>query len=112
MELRYMKTTKELLLKAAEIVEQGWTQGELARDENDGVRSTQSAYACKFCMTGAILRAAGDAPNAFQVRNAINIASTAVALLGYASIPKYNDASKRKQGEVAATLREAASHAR
>jgi hypothetical protein len=103
-----MKTAKDILLKAAEIVEQGWTQGELARDENDGVRRTQRGYACKFCMTGAIFRAAGDAPEAYQVHLALTKANTIVQLRGYASIPKYNDNRSRTQAEVAEALREAA----
>jgi hypothetical protein len=105
-----MTTAKDILLKA-EIVEQGWTQGELARDENDGVRSTQSGYACKFCMTGAILRAAGDAPEAYQVRLAIYAATKTVRGMGYSTIPQFNDAQEATQAEVAEALREAAHEA-
>lgn len=102
-----MTTTKDILLKAAEIVEQGWTQGEMARTAEDSKCGVSNPNACKFCMSGAIVRAVKEAQDG-NYRRAIAAANLLVQRKGYPSMPHFNDASARTQAEVAAALREAA----
>ena len=47
-------TTKDILVKAQKLIEQGWCQGEFARDENDESVSPYSEKACSWCASGAI----------------------------------------------------------
>jgi hypothetical protein len=102
-----MTTAKDILLKAAEIVEQGWTQGELARTVEDSPCGVSNPNACKFCMSGAINKAVGNEHDG-NYRRAMNAANSVAFRRGYGNIPEFNDARERTQAEVAATLREAA----
>ena len=47
-------TTKEILVKAQKLIEQGWCQGEFARDENGKIVSPYNEKACSWCASGAI----------------------------------------------------------
>ena len=49
-----MKSVKQGLIETLSIVEQGWTQGALARDKNGRAETLYSLHACEWCLMGAI----------------------------------------------------------
>ncbi len=118
--------TSEVLLAAAELVEQGWTQDAFARDiEGNAQFDVCATGACCFCADGAIRRAL----------NYVYISATdddeemlglAIAALDrvidpeatemqhnkpFGRVHTWNDAPGRTQAEVVAKLREAAENA-
>lgn len=56
-----MTTTKDLKLevlrKAEELVDHGWTQGVYVRDPAGCAINYRSSSACKFCLDGALIKA-------------------------------------------------------
>lgn len=51
--------TKEVLLKARKLIElpENWIKGTYARNKNDTAVGLESKSACKFCLSGALIRA-------------------------------------------------------
>lgn len=99
-------TPREVLLKAAALVERGWTQDAGARSaKGNHVRSTGRAAVC-WCAEGAIQKAAfgGDGYAYHFAKGALLRALPKRAL----SIPDWNDAPGRTQAEVVAALKAAA----
>ena len=47
-------TTKEVLVKARGLIEQGWIQGQDARNQNDIPVEPTDPDACQFCTVGAL----------------------------------------------------------
>ncbi len=47
----------QIIERAMEIIERGWTRGDLARDANGYPVAVASPAACTFCAVGAISRA-------------------------------------------------------
>lgn len=91
--------TSDVLLKAAEIVEQGWCQGELARNADGYVVPPRSHTAASWCAMGAIYRVAEDL--SASAKRFLR------AAVGSPHLAQWNDGC-RTQAEVAAKLREAA----
>lgn len=89
--------TAKVLERAREIIQQGWTQGVLAEDENGGVRLAYEPEVRKCCLIGAVRRAEwqlvkGADSGAFQRLR---------SLLGPATlISEWNDAKGRTKTEV------------
>ena len=54
------KKKKEVFLRAAELVRNGWCQGHEALDEDGYSVPTFDSSPVKFCLTGAIQRASGE----------------------------------------------------
>lgn len=52
--------SKAIILKAAEIVDRGWTQGEFARDDKGDYCSALDEFAACHCTAGAMSRARAD----------------------------------------------------
>lgn len=105
MEAAAPKTPKQILLEAAELIEQPgkWTQGAFARDHGgDGTAFCDPDAVC-WCAEGAIAKVAGGC----------GTASSALAALGIVTggIYSYNDAPGRMASEVASKMREAAEEA-
>lgn len=96
-------TPREVLLKAAEMVERGWCQGMGARNAaGREVRPTSRAAVC-WCAHGAILRSAKDGVGWLcmeHLARAIGIAPC--------DVTGWNDAPKRTQAEVVSALKAAA----
>lgn len=86
---------------AAQYVERGWTQGAYARSASSHRVAILSPRAVRFCMVGAIARAATD----------LAVAEWPVCLAVMAELPPgaglsvWNDAPDRTQAEVVALLR-------
>lgn len=91
------KTTVEILREARGYVEQGWTQGEDARDEAGDPTPPEGSRAVCWCMSGACIRAdpgsMGTAVNT-PIRDAI----------GEYWYVKWNDAPERTKEEVLAAF--------
>jgi hypothetical protein len=92
----------EVLNKAADLIEpEGkWTQGEMAKGKTGSKVLPNSPLAVCFCAVGAIRRVAR-LPIYYDALNVL--AKKTGPFIG-----RWNDAPKRTQAEVVATLREAA----
>ena len=101
-----MKTAKEVLLTAADIVEKGWTQGVFATNAFGKGVPVESPEACSFCVLGALDKAAETGIGEMAWREAEKALFRTVRS---PSLPAWNDAPERTQAEVVAALREAAS---
>jgi hypothetical protein len=101
-----MKTLADIFDEAADLIEPegAWTQGYYAMASEDVIRNPVDDDACRFCVVGAIWRAAGD----FERRDVVieSIAGDEGDLI------RWNDDPRRTQPEVVAKLREAAAKAR
>ena len=53
-----MKTDREILLRARELLEQGWTKDAMARTARGNPCSHSSRLAVSWCLSGAVSRAA------------------------------------------------------
>ena len=94
-----VKTTKQILLRAARLLEtKGWTRGWFARDGHGNKVLHSSRRASRFCAEGAIFRCGGGA----DCRDALRAAADCD------NIAHWNDDPKRKKSEVIAALRKAA----
>lgn len=96
-------SAQEVLLRAADRVERGWTQGAQARDEYDcGVPSTHPSAVC-WCAIGAIcVEARPDWRGYDRAMLALS------AVLGVGGVARWNDEPGRTAAEVAAAMRKAA----
>ena len=102
----------DVLERAADLIEPegAWTQKAIGRDAdgNDVRRAEDLDRAVCFCAAGAIWKVAGP-ENRFVVQQAFSILNDNGANEG---VGPWNDARGRKQPEVVAKLRTAASQAR
>lgn len=105
-------TASTVLSAAADLIDAtGWTQGELARNQDgDGVIESSPDAVC-FCASGAVWRAS-DSIADFRRRDAV--AGRALRALSsmVGVVPDWNDAPNRTQSEVVTALRQAAEKAR
>jgi hypothetical protein len=88
----------KVLRRAAELIDQGWIQGALAKDEQGHTVDCDDSSATRWCLVGALIRA----------RYEIGANRTPI-LPGLNS--DWNDKRGRTADEVAAALRRAADHA-
>jgi hypothetical protein len=97
--------TAKVLRRAAELVEQGWTSGHSARDEQGQPCFYYDPRAVRWCMDGAVRLAAKTlGANAYSSLRAL------WRTLGGLHAP-WNDTPGRTADEVADVLRQAAEHA-
>ena len=94
----------KVLRRAAEIVEQGWCQGALARDERGVGVGLNSPRAAAWCAVGAFKLAMHELGCA---RIPCRSWDSAEAACGGSAV-RFNNAPERTADEVAAALREAA----
>ena len=52
--------TNAILGRASDLIKRGWTQGKMARDAHGNVTTSVSPNAARFCLVGAVRRAAFD----------------------------------------------------
>jgi hypothetical protein len=103
-------SAKAVLLRAAELVEKGWTQGAYARDANGQVVTTSSPNAVTFCASGAVFRAdydlnaGGARSDTFDAFAALYGKDTGIS----DALAQWNDQPGRTVAEVAARFRKAA----
>ena len=109
-----MNKTREVLLKAAELLEtKGWTQKEYARDAMGRPTGTLSPDAACYCLMGSIY-AAGDQLEVDiygeQVVEKVRaqLPYSTIPRFNDAAIPRFNDAVERTKEEVIAVLKAAA----
>ncbi len=108
-----MKTLPEVLLSAAELIEKGWCQRDMAQDSKGVGISSVSPDAARWCLLGAVRRSilgldANEAnPSAWEM---LDRASDYLrANLPYGSrITSWNDSSKRTKEDVIQLLRKTA----
>lgn len=101
---------QQILLRAAEIVEQGWCQQDSAQ-RADGTRTySYDPTAVRWCALGAVHKAAlelgqplGSTRAAWLLNRRINLRRPV-----HISINAWNDLPRRQAGQVAQFLREAA----
>lgn len=68
--IRYYSTLMlKVLKKARKLILKGWTRQTFARDKSGKAVSARSRKACKYCATGAIIRAGGSDEAAYLVQN-------------------------------------------
>lgn len=104
-------TPREVLLKAAELVERGWCQGHGATDKSGNTVDRDADDAACFCALGAISRATQGTKQ--SVRNDLFWDARArlgdvVDQAGFMGVAPWNDAPGRTQAEVVQALRQAA----
>lgn len=92
-------TTKEVLIKAKQLVEKGWTRNVLARNAAGEPVFSNSPEACAFCVAGAIEHAQGDDPDAGMEAFAVMHDS-----LGNVSITDFNDAATTTHADILAAF--------
>jgi hypothetical protein len=96
-----MKTTKDILIEARELIAKGWTQGANARDLQGKIVDESDEAAVCFCVYGAISRAeccdgySGSARDLFADANGVYL------------IDAWNDAPERTKPEVLAAFQKA-----
>jgi hypothetical protein len=91
--------TIEVLRRARGYVEQGWTQGALARDAHGAIALTGGRNATCWCCHGALDRAERHSD---EVRMA---AATALrSAIGTPNVSRWNDAPGRTQAEALAAF--------
>lgn len=108
-------TVEQVRARAAELVEQGWTQDVAARDSAGHTVSVYGEEACEFCAIGAIVRAAWELsgrPATDEELDAVvdlvvdRIREDLPVGYGHAGgIVGFNDRGTRTAGEVASLLR-------
>lgn len=105
-----MKTAKQILIDAADLLERvGWCQGVLAIGTDNMPADPESPNACKFCMIGAIERVSENGEGAFEAQALVGeyIAET-VDTPGGSSVSAYNDGKYRTAQHCIDMLRGAA----
>lgn len=100
-------TPSEILLKAADLIEQkGWTQGAYARSGEFEVSSLHREATC-YCTIGAIICATGEAR--MLGRGVVDGTKARLfAMIGDHDIVSWNDTPGRTKEEVVEALRRAA----
>lgn len=99
-----MTTTREILVKARDYIERGWSQGHYARTAAGRQTDEDDALAASWCPLGAIMMAA---PDSVRLRDdagdALCVAIGAEGKSG-STIPEWNDAAERTQADVLAAF--------
>lgn len=98
-------TPREVLLKAAALVERGWCQGHYALDDHGNPALVEDDASC-FCAEGAII-AAGRTDSGSDFMETVRVLGRAIGV-HESKIIAWNDAPGRTQAEVVAALRAAA----
>lgn len=89
-----IKSTRQILIEARNLIAQGWCQGALARDA-DNFEVLPTNYSARlWCVAGAVDAVA---QNVFAAQNVFN---TLLETLGVNSISVWNDAPERTKVEV------------
>ena len=102
-------TPREVLLKAAALVERGWCQGAFAVTSNGVHTNPIDPDATCFCPLGAIRRACAPLfPQSYNDRTVHAVGTMLHTFIRASSIPAWNDAPGRTQAEVVAALKAAA----
>jgi hypothetical protein len=89
---------KEVLAKAKELVEKGWTQRYFAVDADGDEVCWDSKFACKFCAMGALYRASGRLGYGTDV--AIAARGIVINLIPGTILGAWNDLPGRTQEQV------------
>ena len=99
-----MSNTIRVLERAAELVEQGWTQGFVARTASGNECDSYHSQACVWCAIGALERSLYETGGRsfFDAHHKLQIASGDRGMLS-----EWNDAPERTQAEVVAAFRRA-----
>jgi hypothetical protein len=93
-----MSNVKEVLVRAKDLVSEGWTQQVFARDRDEAECHYSVSRACKFCLVGAIYRAKSELGLGEEVADAIR--EILLKKLRIKFIGHWNDAADRKKSEV------------
>ena len=103
-----MTNTIRILERAAELVEQGWTQRTTARTASGNQCDSASPFACKWCAVGAIERA-GCESRYSRTDKAVALVRDAVepSAFPFQFLSEWNDERGRTQAEVVAAFRRA-----
>lgn len=113
-----MNIRAQALRAAAVLVERGWTTKTMARDAMDRPTASMSPDAAKWCMAGAISRAATEylinewpLVIAVHLGNPDTLTPNVLGQVDLMQIGDFNDAPGRTAHIVAAALRRAAEYA-
>ena len=107
------KDARTILESAIERVEQGWVQGTMARDKHDRAVLAESQIACKWCVLGAMSRAAADLRRADTLchLDALDLASDTVSEVvteyGTPFAANWNDTPGRTKEQVIDAIKDA-----
>lgn len=84
-----MKTTKQTLEAARALIadKAHWTQGSVSMDMLDRVRHPRHPAACRWCATGAVVKAAAGSNYVFERC----LGALHMSLVGFQSIESFND---------------------
>jgi len=106
-----MKTTKEILMGAQALLQKGWCQKTLARDDAGQVTYYAGPDAVTFCMAGALFRAAYPEENEQNVIDAQRCLAKTIShdLVGdeMAMLSVVNDADTTTQEQVLGWVKKA-----
>jgi hypothetical protein len=112
MSLENNVSVRQVLLQAADLIETGWHQGSMAVDATGKPVFAVNPQACRFCMLGAMTRAAYELcneQNGFAQANLVSDAMETVRpLLPGFSLSMFNDRQDQTAENVARVLRQAA----
>ena len=105
-------TAEQILIRAAQLVEQGWCRFSAAQDDlGTPLRDPLSPNAVKWCAIGALCRAAGGGftePNGLELEAERRLGNYLMDRFGTAHLSHWNDGIAHDAIEVAAALRAAA----
>jgi len=97
-----MSRTLAILAVARRLIRQGWTQRRFAADADGNSTGISSDTACKFCVVGALYRAAEDLglPRSEMLDARVRM----LAILNVPTLGLWNDDAWRTQAEVVQLL--------
>jgi hypothetical protein len=101
------KREKQTLRRAKALIKKGWCKGSFARDKNGMGVPFNSPQAVKFCMLGAVYRAAGSSSN--------NLATDLYHILCKVmpnTVSYFNDKFGRKKSQILAKFDQAINYKR
>jgi len=104
------EATREVLVKARELVEKGWTKGAMARNKYRHRVQFDSLCAVKFCAIGAISRSAKDRPSD-QEKLDISARKAIRKINELDSISVFNDSDDTTKADVLAAFDKAIAYA-
>ena len=91
-------TTKEILIQARGLVEQGWTQGAFARDVDNNPINALDTDACSWCVKGAMRCVIG-----YTISEAIDICEKLLyksISSQFSSVSQFNDYAGTTKSDV------------
>jgi hypothetical protein len=94
-----MISVEKILLKAADIIDAGWTQRAEARDKSGEVVDPMGPAATNFCAIGAVRRAAWNDQALDAALNALRDE------IGTSGLGNWNDSERMTGARVAAAMR-------